>query len=168
MSFNDEQLADEKSIANMKLKYASIKENKMVKALQESSSTKCNLEIARKIKRTNKYLSFLNEIGDKDISFYVNELKSINDLELKKLREIYEELNEIDFDNPELTKRPQNIYELNKNLAENELELLSELFDLFFKEANASNKTMLEKMIKRKIEALKIMFLNPKLNIQIW
>ena len=165
MSFDDEKIADEKSIANMKLKYAGLSETKMVKSLQENSVIKNNLDIAKKIKRIDKYLAYLRDITDGDINSYINELKSINNLELQKLKEVYVELNETDLDIPEMITRPQNIYELNRNLADSELELLEELFELFLKETKEQNKILLEKMIKRKLKAFKIMFLNPKLNI---
>ena len=165
MSFNDEQIADEKSIANMKVKYAGLSENKIVKSLQENSVIKNNLDIAKKIKRIDKYLSYLSDITEGDINLYVNEIKSVNNLELQKLKETYTELNETDLDIPEMIIRPQNIYELKKNLSDSELELLEELFELFLKETKEQNKVLLEKMIKRKLKAFKTMFLNPKLNI---
>ena len=165
MSFNDEQIADEKSIANMKIKYAGLSENKIVKSLQENSAIKNNLNIVKKLKRIDKYLSYLSDITYDDINLYVNEFKSINNLELQKLKEAYTELTEADLYIPEMIARPQNIYELNKNLASSELELLEELFDLFLKETKEPNKTLLEKMIKQKLEAFKIMFLNFKFKI---
>lgn len=161
MNFDDEQIADEKSIANMKLKYAGLNGYSKVKVLSDKKNELEAKPLGRHLKKADKYFSFLSEIVSNEVKQYVDSLREINQKELEELKQNYNEIEKIDYENPEFVFRPKNVYDLNKQMAQNELDGLKELFRLYIAEQNEDNKNMIKDMIFRRLEALSIMFLRP-------
>lgn len=161
MNFDDEQIADDNSIANMKLKYASLNNFKVSALKEEKHSDFDTKSLGRHLKNADKYFLFLKDFLEGEAKNYVDELKKINNLELESLKKSYAELKDLETENPQFFERPQNVLSLNKQMAQNELEGLKQLFLLFSHEKDENLKIMLEKMIVRRIDALSLMFLNP-------
>lgn len=163
MNFDDEQMADEKSIANMKLKYAGLNNFSAVKAMQnEDVQETTNLtDVGKLFKASDKYLTFLSSLVSGEAKDFVLELKRLNNLELDELKTSFPSLEELEKLNPQLIFRPRSVYLLNRELAKNELSILSKLFTLFSDETKAEVKTLLKRIILRRIESLGMIFLRP-------
>lgn len=161
MNFDDEQIADDKSIANMKLKYASLNNLKVSALKEEKQNDFDRKSLGRHLKKADKYFLFLKDFLDGETKNYVDELRKINNLELENLTQAYVELKDLETENPQFFERPLNVLNLNKQMAKNELEGLKQMFLIFSHEKDENLKTMLEKMIVRRIDALSLMFLNP-------
>ncbi len=160
MSFDDEQLADEKSISNMRLKYAGIENLGKVKILQNENLPDL-LELGKTINISDKLLGFLIESLSGEPKEFVSELKRLNQVELDELKANFPSLEDLTKINPSFVTRPRSIYLLNRKLAQNELKILSDLFELYSNETRQDVKLILSRIIKRRIESLGIMFLNP-------
>lgn len=164
MDFNDEQIADEKSIANMKIKYASLSSQRDVKVLQTEQSFDKALEIGQGLQNSDRYLQFMADLTSGDAAEFVQELRRLNNLELEELRENFTTLSDIDRLNPRMIYRPYSTYLLNRQLAQNELKILGDIFELYMRETRPEVRTILERIIRRRIESLGIMFLRPYCN----
>lgn len=161
MRFDDEQIADEKSIQNMKMHYAGINKNTKISVLSERQKNfPINvLSLGKLVKKSNKYLIFLKEIVGCDFKSFLNELIKVNDLELEKLKNEYSELNGLETENPELVLRPNSLQELNVKMAENELETIKMMLSLYENETKEEPKQMLKAMIERRLDAFEKIFL---------
>ena len=161
MRFDDEQIADEKSIQNMKMHYAGINKNLKVNTLSEKNNVPLRdvLSLGKNIKKSNKFLHFLEEVVDKDFKSFLVDLEKVNDLELQKLKEEYVELNDLETKNPELILRPNSLIELNNKMAENELEAIKTLLSLYERETKEDVKNMLKAMIERRLDVFEKIFL---------
>lgn len=161
LNFDDEQIADEKSIANMKLKFAGLKKDMAVSALSEPKSLHDfdMLSLGQCIKKTDKLFSYLQEITSGELKVFVDELKEVNLLELKKLQCEYAQLKDIDVQNPELIKKPNSAHLLNLEITKNEIGVLKKLFGVFSLEKKDETKQVLRQMIQRRLDAVENIFL---------
>ena len=162
--FNDDQIADEKSISNMKLKYATLNPYQRVRMLQEEVVQDNAAKAGQALQDANKYLQFLQEQTSGENNAYVGELRRINNLELDELKDNFESLKDLEKANPRLICRPYNTYLLNRELSRNELTILNELFTLYVQETRPETKKILERIIRRRLEFLGTLFLRPSTN----
>jgi len=159
--FNDDQIADEKSISNMKIKYATLNPFQKVKVLQEEQTQDKAVLAGQALQDANKYLQFLQDQSSGDMRDYVGELRRVNNLELDELRSNFDSLKDIDKKNPRLICRPYNTCMLNRQIAKNELLALSELFELYAKETRPEVRQNLERIIRRRIELINTLSSQP-------
>ena len=163
--FDDEKIADEKSIANMKIKYAGLSEKRKVKVLQESNQQEDSLlSLAQDFRLEQKYLTFLSERTSGQVQTFFNEMIDVANNELADLIVYYPNLNSAGRVNPTFVCRPNSICFINRKLADIETSILATLFNLYVSETNTEAKAVLQRIINRRIEALGLMFLNPNLN----
>ncbi len=163
--FDDEKIADEKSIANMKIKYAGLSEKRKVKVLQESNQQEDSLlSLAQDFRLEQKYLTFLSERTSGQVQTFFNEMIDVANNELADLIVYYPSLNSTGRVNPTFVCRPNSICFINRKLADIETSILATLFNLYVSETNTEAKAVLQRIINRRIEALGLMFLNPNLN----
>ncbi len=160
MNFDDEQIADEKSIANMKASYADA--NKMLKVrtlADEKVENKNVLSLGRIIKKADKFFSYLKEMVSDGLKDFVEEMRGVNFFELEKLKKEYKELEKLEGENPELVERPSSMMELNKVMAETEIDALKKMLLLYQNEKQEKLKEMLFEMMERRLDAFEKIFL---------
>ncbi len=161
MKFNDDQIADDKSISNMKIKYANLTPYQRVKALQEQGVEDDAVTLGQSMQDADKYLQFLQERSSVETSDFIRELRRLNNAELAELMANFDSLNDLDRRNPRFICRPYNTCLLNKEIVKNELVILAEMFELYVRETRPEVRRMLERMIRRRIEMLGLMLLRP-------
>ncbi len=160
--FDDEKIADEQSIANMKIKYAGLSEKRKVKVLQEGEQQQSSLlSLAQDFRLEQKYLTFLSERTSGQVQTFFNELIDVANNELADLSVYYQDLNNAGRINPTFVCRPNSICKINRKLADIQTSILATLFNLYTNEVNTEAKAVLQRIINRRIEALGLMFLNP-------
>ena len=160
--FDDEKIADEQSIANMKIKYAGLSEKRKVKVLQEGGQQQSSLlSLAQDFRLEQKYLTFLSERTSGQVQTFFNELIDVANNELADLSVYYQDLNNAGRINPTFVCRPNSICKINRKLADIQTSILATLFNLYTNEVNTDAKAVLQRIINRRIEALGLMFLNP-------
>ena len=160
LSFDDEQIADEKSMASMKIGYAGVHGKQKIRTLSENKiNYERLLEVWKNIKRADKFFEFLTEMVSEELKSFVKELKDVNQKELENLLDEYNSSENFNTQNPEIIMCPNSLKCLNRKMIENEIETVQKLFDLFIGEANEKTKNVIEKMIKRRLDILIKVFL---------
>ena len=161
LNFDDDKIADEKSIENMKLRFAGMKNNLMVKSLENAKSLNSfdMISLGQGIKKADKLLSFLFDFSGDELKSFVTELKEVNLLELEKLKNEYDEMKALEEQNPELVERPNSMHMLEKEITKNEIFVLQKLFTLFAMENKDEMKKVLKQMISRRLDAVENIFL---------
>ncbi len=157
MEFDDEQLADENSVANMQLNFAGITKN-LSKDFETDSENTIFLEISKLFRRADKFFEFEKQKHFGEIVDFFEEMKKVNNLELESLKQIYSQFKDAEMLSPEFIKNPSCLEELNRKLAQNELNVIQKLLVICFNEKNEENKKFLEKLIFRRLESLISMF----------
>ncbi len=157
--FDDEKLADEKSIANMKLKYAGLT-GKNVKVLSETKDEEIGLKqnLLKGIKKTDCILNHLKKFVCNEELQIIDELQNINYFEMSFLEKDFNLENFLKTENPEVLTMPNSVRETNFLLAKNEIENIKLLLSVFKKEAE-EQKEKIEKVIQRRLDEIKNYFL---------
>lgn len=156
--FDDEKLADDKSVAQMQANYARVGAQR-TKVLQTERSEPDISEAANGVGRTGTYLGFLQDLTSGDDRQYMQRLIEVNDAELQDLRANYDSLRDFDRTNPERICRPSSRLVTNRNLARNEIATIRGLFDVYASETRPETRALLERIIRRRLESLNSIFL---------
>ncbi len=161
LNFDDEKIADEKSIADMKIRYAGINKNIKVSTQSETKNFDKNemISLGLKIKKQDKLFSFLKDMVSYDLKDFVEELRKVNMLELEKLMGAFDELKDVDTQNPELVKMPNSFFILSREIVENEIEIIKKLFATYSVEKREDEQKLLKQIIERRLNATQNIFL---------
>ena len=152
MIFDDEQIADENSIADMKVRFAGLNSEK-----EDNSDILKLTELGRLLKREKKLFDFEIEENNMAGEFFV-ELCKVCELELEDLKKNFKLLNEMDKQTPEIIKKPDFLEETAKNLAKTEIVILEKLFELLEENLDKNTQDELKKIIKRRLRSFYVTF----------
>lgn len=159
MEFDDEQIADDKCVANMNFEFDELKTN-FVKTQAQSKNDKVFFEVGNLLKKADKLFEFEKQKQFGELADFVSELKKVNLLELEDLKTIYTPLKDIDKQPPKFVSCPANLAKLGDVVAKNELLILEKLCEICFEETNSNSKQVLEAIIKRRLKSLLDLFFN--------